>query len=56
MFESTKKSCGYCANCEKIHVGKPDEFWCCNVYGFYHFGVPAKCPPPMMNLASIIAR
>lgn len=46
MFESTKKSCGNCANCEKIHVGKPDEFWCCDVYGFYHFGVPANCSPP----------
>ena len=41
-----KKSCGNCLNCDKVNVGKPDEFWCCETYGLFHFGVPANVTPP----------
>lgn len=40
---STSPSCFDCQNCEVVNVGKPDEFWCCETYGW---GVPCKCDPP----------
>lgn len=43
----TKKSCGTCINCDKVHVGQPDEFWACEVHGFFYNGMcPSKCSPP----------
>lgn len=36
-------SCFDCQNCEIVNVGKPDEFWCCETYGW---GVPCRCDPP----------
>lgn len=39
-------SCGDCINCEKVHEGTTNEFWCCEVYGFYYTGAPVNCTPP----------
>lgn len=36
-------SCFECQNCEIVNIGTPEEFWCCETYGW---GWPCKCDPP----------
>lgn len=42
-----KKSCGNCANCDKVTPEKGNEFWACEIYGLHNgYGCPANVTPP----------